>query len=386
MPAAASPSNSSPHLLERQMKEDFPENPFADLEILKSRVDDLCARVPELDLELQVHYRRRLDALTKPVGSLGRLEELACRWACLRHPHLESIEKKCLLTFAADHGISSSGVSRYPREVTAQMVVNFLQGGAAISVLCRHYGIQNLIVDVGVDGDFPPHPHLQSHKVRRGTRHFLCGPSMTSREALETIETGVELARGCSQRGVGLIGCGEMGIGNSTSAAAVYAALTGMAPEEVTGRGTGVDDAGYARKLETIRSALVLHSGHLSHPLEILVSVGGYELAAILGLILGSAACTIPVVVDGYIASAAAALALGCCPLLREWLFFSHRSREKGHGRVLKWLGANPILDLDLRLGEGTGAAIAMDLISTSLHLMTEMATFEQAGVSREND
>lgn len=343
----------------------------------------LCERIRPVSVDLEEEYQKRLDNLTKPAGSLGRLEEIARRYAAIRHPDLESVNRKYLFTFASDHGVSRCGVSLYPREVTVQMVYNFLAGGAAINVLCRHFGIENVVVDVGVDFEFEAQPNLISRKVARGTANFLAAPAMTQEQAEKCVEVGFGLAEAYCSKGAGLIGTGEMGIGNTTSSSAVFAAVTGLDAELLTGSGTGINQEGRRHKVAVVRQALELHRPEASDPLDILSKVGGFEIGAIMGLVLGSASNRVPVVVDGFISTAGAALALQLCPAVKDYLFFSHCSYETGHRKILEWLGARALFDLDLRLGEGTGAALAMDLITVSIKLLTQMATFETAKVSR---
>jgi len=323
--------------------------------------------------------QNRLDCLTKPPGSLGRLETIALEYGVMRAMTDLSVGRQAIFTFAADHGVSLAGVSAYPRQVTAQMVLNFLRGGAAINVLCRHYGIENIVVDVGVDHDFGEAPGLISRKVARGTRNFLEEDAMTREQAIRALEVGMDLAKGYD-----LIGTGEMGIGNTTSSAAIVAAVSVMPPEEVVGRGTGVDDERLRHKTAVIRQALERRRPRTDDGLDVLVKLGGFEIAAIAGLILGAGSRRIPVVVDGFISGAAALIAVRMHPACRDYLFFSHLSRERGHRRLLTVLEGRPLLDLDLCLGEGTGAAIAMDLVSVAVQIYNEMATFESASISRK--
>jgi nicotinate-nucleotide--dimethylbenzimidazole phosphoribosyltransferase len=323
---------------------------------------------------LQAH----LDNLTKPPGSLGRLEEFARTFGLIRGSTELAIRKRGIFTFAADHGVSRAGVSAYPREVTAQMVFNFLNGGAAINVLCRHYGIDNVIVDAGVDYDFPPLEGLVSKKVAPGTANFLEGPAMTAEQAVRSIEIGLDFAADYD-----LIGTGEMGIGNTTSSSAILAAFSGVPAEEVVGRGTGVDDERLRHKITVIREALSRNRPDPQNALDVLAKVGGFEIGAIAGLILGAASRRIPVVVDGFISAAGALIATRLEPASRDYLFFSHLSRERGHRRMMELMDGRPILDLDMCLGEGTGAAIAMDVISAAVRIFSEMATFESASVSK---
>ena len=337
--------------------------------------------LPEIDRPnrgLLPLLQKHLDNLTKPPGSLGRLEELARNFGLMRDSIRPKLEKRAIFTFAADHGVSRERVSAYPREVTAQMVFNFLSGGAAINVLCRHYDIENVVVDVGVDYDFPDLNGLVRKKVGRGTENFLKGLAMTEEQAIQSIETGMALADGYD-----IVGTGEMGIGNTTSSAAILAAVSGSPVEDVAGRGTGVDDDRLRQKMAVIREALARHTPDPNNGLDLLKKIGGFEIGAIAGLILGAASRRIPVVVDGFISGAGAIIATRLAPACRDYLFFSHLSRERGHKRMMEFFDARPILDLDMCLGEGTGAAIAMDVVTAAVRIYNEMATFESASVSR---
>jgi nicotinate-nucleotide--dimethylbenzimidazole phosphoribosyltransferase len=322
--------------------------------------------------------QQRLDSLTKPPGSLGRLEELARSVGLIQGTTELTMRKRAIFTFAADHGVSRAGVSAYPREVTAQMVLNFMRGGAAINVLCRHYGIENVVVDVGVDYDFPELAGLISKKVGRGTNDFNESPAMTEQQAIQSLEIGMDLARGYD-----IFGTGDMGIGNTTSSAAILAVLAGLAVEEAVGRGTGIDDDRLRYKTKFIQESLERRRPDPNNALDVLAKVGGFEIGAIAGLILGASSRKIPVVVDGFISGAGAMIATQLVPACRNYLFFSHMSRERGHRRMLEYFDARPILDLDMCLGEGTGAAIAIDLIAAAVRIYNEMATFESASVSR---
>jgi len=334
--------------------------------------------IPRPNREILPLLQKHLDHLTKPPGSLGRLEELARSFGLMRGSADLVLQKRAIFTFAADHGISRAGVSAYPREVTAQMVLNFLRGGAAINVLCRHYGIENVVVDVGVDHDFEELPGLVNKKVGPGTQNFFEAPAMSEIEAIRSIEAGMNLADGYD-----LVGTGEMGIGNTTSSAAILATLTGCPVEEAVGRGTGVDDERLRHKTKIIQEALARRKPDANNALDVLTRIGGFEIGAIAGLILGAAARRIPVVVDGFISGAGAMIATRLEPACRDYLFFSHLSRERGHRRILEFFDARPILDLDMCLGEGTGAAIAMDVITAAVRIYNDMATFESAAVSR---
>jgi nicotinate-nucleotide--dimethylbenzimidazole phosphoribosyltransferase len=343
----------------------------------------LCAQIPAPDPELAARTQARLDGKTKPRRSLGRLEDLACRVASLTGQASPRLGERAVVVMAADHGVADEGVSAYPQEVTAQMVLNFARGGAAINVLARQANARVVVVDLGVKAPVePPPPGVRSERVGPGTRNFTREPAMTRAQALQAISVGAALARELHASGVGLIGIGEMGIANTSSASALTCAFTGASPEEVTGRGTGIDEAGFARKLEAIRRGLALHRPDARDPLGVLAALGGFEVAGLCGVVLGAAALRIPVITDGFIASTAALCAARIEPRAAGCLLPSHRSVEVGHRLVLKALGLQPLFDLDLRLGEGTGAALAMGIVDASLRILDEMATFETAGVS----
>jgi len=335
----------------------------------------------------QVCWQRaqaRLDRLTKPVRSLGRLEELAAFYAAITGEVRPKLPRTAIFTFAADHGVTEEGISAYPRAVTAQMVFNFLRGGAGVNVLASHVGAEVRVVDIGVAHEFGPLPGLISRKVAYGTRNFSREPALTRGEAIQALEVGVTLADEASREGFGLLGTGDMGIGNSTASAAITAAITRQPVAEVTGRGTGIDDTRYARKVTVIEQALERHRPDSRDPLDVLAKIGGLEIAGLAGLILGAAACRIPVVLDGFIAGAAALIAVGLQPLCREYLIASHLSVECGHQAVVNQLGLKPLLDLDLRLGEGTGACLGIGLVQAGIKILTQMATFDEAGVSEQ--
>ena len=290
--------------------------------------------------------------------------------------------RKALFVFCGDHGIADEGVSAYPREVTGQMVRNFVGGGAAINVLCREGDIDPLVVDMGVDDPLEGVPAVIRRKVARGTLSFLREPAMSREQAVSSVETGIRLARAARKLEYGLLGVGEMGIGNTTSAAAVFAALSKAEPSEIVGRGTGIDDERLAHKIGVVQQALALHRPDAGDPLGVLAAVGGFEIGGMTGFLLGAAAGRTAVAVDGFIASTAAALAIRLCPASEPYFFFSHESAEQGHRLVLEFLEVRPLLQLDLRLGEGSGAALAMSVMSAALRLYREMATFESAEVS----
>ncbi|MGC8966561.1 MAG: nicotinate-nucleotide--dimethylbenzimidazole phosphoribosyltransferase [Caldimicrobium sp.] len=325
----------------------------------------------------------RLDNLTKPKGSLGRLEELAAQLVAIFENPFPRINKKLSFVFAGDHGITEEGVSAFPKEVTAQMVYNFLRGGAGINVLARFAGAEVKVVDVGVDYEFGEIEGLIKRKVCYGTKNFVKEPAMTKEEAIKCIEVGYELAKEAISKGYNLIGIGDMGIGNTTPSSAITAVITGRPVEEVTGRGTGINDHFYKKKIEVIQKALEIHKPNPEDPIDVLSKVGGTEIGACAGVVLACAESRIPVVMDGFITGAGVLIAYKVNPMIKNYVIASHRSMEKGHQAQIEYMGLSPLLDLNLRLGEGTGAALAMLLIEASLRIYHEMATFDSAGVSK---
>lgn len=348
-------------------------------------LDRILDAIQEPDRRLASQARARLDGLTKPLGSLGRLEELAVQYTVITGEAKPAVPRGAVFTFAADHGVALEGVSAYPREVTAQMVLNFLRGGAGVNVLARHSGMEVRVVDIGVAHEFGLLPDLISRKVMPGTRNFVVEPAMSREQAERAVLIGVELATQAVREGIGLLGTGDMGIGNTTASAALTSVLTGRPAAEVTGYGTGIDEATRARKVAVIERALARHRPDPSDALDVLAKVGGLEIGGLAGLILGAAAARVPIVLDGFIAGAAALIAVGLQPRCRGYLIASHRSVERGHRVVLEHLDLTPLLDLDLRLGEGTGACLGMGLVSAAIKILTEMATFDEAGVSEKH-
>jgi nicotinate-nucleotide--dimethylbenzimidazole phosphoribosyltransferase len=341
-------------------------------------------KIRPLDKSLEVEVQKRLDSLTKPQGSLGKLEELARRICLIQGKVAPRLGRKLLFIFAADHGITEEGVSAYPKTVTAQMTYNFLRGGAAINVLARHYSVEVEVIDVGVDYEFSTAQGLRNCKIRRGTNNFSLGPAMTSSEARQSIETGIRLVEEVALKNLFLLGAGEMGIGNTSSAAAVLCASTRTAPRDVVGRGAGIDDATWERKVAAVERGLELNRPDPKDPADVLAKVGGLEIGAMTGVILGAAAFHIPMVLDGFISGAAALLAQRLCPDVNDFLFASHLSTETGHVLLLEALELTPVLDLDMRLGEGTGACMLMGLMEAAAKILGEMATFESAGVEKK--
>jgi nicotinate-nucleotide--dimethylbenzimidazole phosphoribosyltransferase len=348
-------------------------------------LEGVIARVGPLDATAQAVARQRLDSLTKPPGSLGRLERLAVQIVGITRHARPKLSRRTVVVMAADHGVTVEGVSGYPSSVTAEMVRNFVRGGAAINVLARLAHAEVMIVDIGVAADFPPELPILHRKVAYGTANFAQTQAMRLEQARAAIGTGIEVV-GLAEGGVPEVVClGEMGIGNTTAASAIVASLTGLPPASVTGRGTGIDDATWARKVAVIERALALHSPDVRDPLRILADVGGLEIAGLVGVVLGAASRHIPIVIDGFIATAAALLAVELCPASRAYLIAAHRSVEIGHRAALERLELEPLFALDLRLGEGTGAALALPILDAALALLDEMATFEEAGVAGQH-
>jgi nicotinate-nucleotide--dimethylbenzimidazole phosphoribosyltransferase len=349
-----------------------------------SLLSETIEAIEPLDPESTRAASARLDTLTKPLGSLGMLEDFVQRYAAIRHDPAARYGGGALMVFVADHGVANAAVSAYPKAVTLEMLRNIGAGGAAISVLARSFGYRLLVTDVGVETDTSssPLPGVRYRRLGAGTRNFLEGPAMSLEQAKSALEIGIEIIQDAATDGASLVGIGEMGIANSTSAAAVLAALTGVEPRRLVGRGTGLDEAGMERKVSAVEAALQLHRESIGDGLQILAALGGFEIGAMAGACLGAAARKLPVVVDGFIATAAAAIAQKIRPGLTSYMFFGHRSAEGGHAIVLELLNARPILDLGMRLGEGTGAALAMKTIESALALFHQMATFSSAGVS----
>jgi nicotinate-nucleotide--dimethylbenzimidazole phosphoribosyltransferase len=328
--------------------------------------------------------RAHLDSLTKPLGSLGLLEDLAAQMVAIRQENFAHTMSKSVYVFAADHGITAEGVSAYPRKVTYQMVLNFLRDGAAINVLARLHRAELHVVDVGVDGDFGSLQGLLHHKVSRGTRNMLHEPAMSEEQLNQAISVGLYIARGAAATGKAMIAIGEMGIGNTTSASAITCALTGAAPAKSTGRGTGVDLSAHAHKVSIVEAVCLKHFGASPNPspLDILRCVGGLEIAAMVGMVLAAAEHSLIIVVDGFISMAAAALAAAISPVVQGYLIAGHQSEEPGHKLLLDYLKLTPVLTLNMRLGEGTGAVLAMPILESAIALYSQMATFSSAGVS----
>jgi len=357
-----------------------------------NELQPIFSQIAPIDRSWLEKAAMRQDSLTKPPRSLGKLEEIACRMAAIQQTLSPRVDRKRVIIFAGDHGITEEGVSPYPSEVTAQMVANFLRGGAAINAVARTARAELTIVNAGVASPIPAIHELSQgiefvqRPVRKGTRNFLKEPALTEEEALRAILLGCEVAADADSAGVNLIAMGEMGIGNTTSASAVTAALTQLSAVAVTGRGTGVDDEAFLRKQAVVDQGVRLHAQGSGDAFHILRSLGGAELAGLAGLCLGAAAKRIAVICDGFIACASAAVAVRLCPAVADYLFCGHLSTEPGHAIVLELLDKKPLLHLDMRLGEGTGAALAMSVVDAAVRTFTEMATFESAGVSDKQE
>lgn len=353
-----------------------------------SLLDSTIATIGPQDDNSRASARVRLSQLTMPYWALGRLMDLAEDLAGMTASMKPRIERRAVVTMAADHGVTDEGVSKYPREVTCQMVRNFAAGGAGINALARVSGASVIVVDMGVAGDLSDlveTGEVLSRRVASGSRNMATGPAMTREDAVRAVEAGIELALELG-KSFDLFGTGEMGIGNTTPSSAIVAAVTGRPVAEVTGRGTGIDDEQFLHKVSVIERALEVNKPNPSDALDVLAKVGGFEIGGLAGLILGVASLRKPVVVDGFISTAAALIAQGLCPSCAQYMIAAHRSVEQGHQAALEHLGKKPLLDLDLRLGEGTGAALAMNLVEAASRILTEVATFEEASVSKAKD
>jgi len=335
-----------------------------------------------LDKGVMDSARARQDTLTKPQGSLGRLEELSIKLAGIQGRAIPQIRHKAIFTMAGDHGVVAEGVSAYPQEVTAQMIYNFLSGGAGINVLARQVGARVVVVDMGVAAELEPHPQLISRKVAPGTQNMFLRPAMTPEQAVRAIETGIELVGSELAKGLDIVGTGDMGIGNTTSSSAIGAVMVGRPLAEVVGRGTGLDDRQLKHKVDVISQTLAVNHPDPKQPLDVLTKVGGFEIGGLVGVMLAAAAYRIPIVLDGFISGAAALIATALAPRLKDFLIAAHVSVEPGHKVLLRHLRLKPLLNLDMRLGEGTGAVLGIFLAEAAARILAEMSTFAEAGVS----
>ncbi|MDO8530770.1 MAG: nicotinate-nucleotide--dimethylbenzimidazole phosphoribosyltransferase [Dehalococcoidia bacterium] len=348
-------------------------------------LEQCLQRIGPVDRRAMETARQRQNQLTKPLGSLGRLEELSIQVAGIIGQPAPKLKHKTIIVAAADHGVVAEGVSAYPQQVTAQMVENFIAGGAAINVLSRHVDARLLVVDVGVATEIKPRVGLFSKRIAPGTANMAKGPAMTREQAVMSIETGITIADAELRKGADIFAIGDMGIGNTTAASAITAAITGRPPLEVTGAGAGLTEEQRRHKAEVVQRALDVNKPNGQDALDVLAKVGGFEIGALAGVILAAAAHRRPVVLDGFISSSAALIACGMKPMIRDYLIAAHMSVEPGHKVILEHLKLTPLLDLGMRLGEGTGAALGMFLVDGAARLLSEMATFSQAGVSEKN-
>jgi len=333
--------------------------------------------------------KKRLDSLVKPKGSLGRLEEIAAKDVAITQEERPKIARKAVFVFAADHGVVEEGVSAYPQDVTRAMVENFLDGVAGINVLAKSVRADVYVVDVGMNGDISrKSPYLIKKKIRYGTENITKAPAMSVEEALEAIKVGIEIADMAKDKGIKIIALGDMGIGNTTPSSALLCAFLKVSPEDVVGSGTGIDEARLRRKIEVVKKALSTNKSAIEegNPLKILAAIGGLEIAAICGACIGGVKNRLLVLVDGFISCAGALVAIKINPKIKEHLFFSHISAEKGHKVFFDKIGERPILDLNMKLGEGTGAAIAMHIVECATKVYDEMATFEEVGIKPGHD
>lgn len=349
---------------------------------MEQKLNDLISQIKPLDDKAVKAASERQTQLTKPAGSLGRLEEISIQIAGIQGKETPKIEKKAVVVMAGDHGVVAEGVSAFPQEVTPQMVFNMLAGGAAINVLSRHNGVDVVLVDMGVAAELEDHPELINKKVRLGTSNMAEGPAMSREEAVRAVLAGAEVVSHKIEEGVNLVATGDMGIGNTTPSAAIAAVFTQKPVADIVGRGTGVDDEGLKRKIAAVKKAIDVNQPDSSDGLDVLAKVGGFEIAGIAGVILGAAASGAAVVVDGFISTAGAMIAAAICPQVKDYLISGHNSQELGHILMLEYLGIKPVVDLDFRLGEGTGAVVAISIVEAACKILAEMATFAEAGVS----
>jgi nicotinate-nucleotide--dimethylbenzimidazole phosphoribosyltransferase len=356
---------------------------------MRTQLDSLISGITPVDESLIPKGQAHLDDLTKPQGSLGRLEELALRLFLIQGGAAPSVDPAVIFTCAGDHGVAAEGVSLFPQEVTRQMVQNLVNGGAGINVLAKQAGAELVVVDAGsAGGTYPDHPRLVQAKVAPGTANMAKGPAMTMEQCVQALTLGANLAEDAAGRGCRALGTGDMGIANTTPSTAMYCAYLGLSPGDITGPGTGLDSKGVSRKASVIAKILEVNKAAVEsgNPLSVLAALGGFEIACITGLILGGAANKMAVLVDGFISTAACVAAMKIAPAAADYCFFSHSSAEPGHQAVMKAIGSKPVLDLDLRLGEGTGAAMALMILRCAAAIFNEMATFSQAGVSQSHE
>ncbi len=349
---------------------------------MATSLDTILKEIKPLDSSAMAAAQSRQNSLTKPHGSLGRLEELSIQIAGIKGQVKPKLEHKTIITMVADHGVAAETVSLYPQEVTRQMVLNFLKGGAAINVLAGQIGARVIVVDMGVKGGFQPLPGLLCKMIDFGTKNMTQGPAMTRQQAIDAIEAGIQVVEAELGKRLDIIGTGDMGIGNTTASSAIFAAISGRAAKKVTGRGTGIGDRQFAHKIKVIEKALSVNKPNSKDPIDVLAKVGGFEIGGLTGIILAGAAYRIPVVIDGFISGAAALIATSLSPQAKDYLIAAHLSAEAGHELLLQFLGLKPLLNLNMRLGEGTGAVMGIFLAEAAVRTLSQMATFTEAGVS----
>lgn len=348
------------------------------------RIREIAASISGIDPVIIKKTQERLDSLTKPLGSLGRLEELAKQICGITGKESPLLRNKVIFTLASDHGVTEEGVSAYPKEVTSQMVYNFLSGGAGINVLANHVGARVVIVDIGVSSDLKPSPQLVVKKINYGTKNMAKGPAMTRDEAVKAIRAGIDIFEDEFKAGIDIVGTGEMGIGNTTSSSAITAVFTKKLIKEITGKGAGLDDKGLEKKIRVIEKSLSVNKPDSSDVIDVLSKVGGFEIGGLAGIILAASAKKVPVVIDGFISGAAALIAFNIEPRVKDYMIAAHCSVESGHKFILEHIGLKPLFNLDLRLGEGTGGAIGIGLADAAIKILTQMATFKSANVSEK--
>jgi len=352
----------------------------------EKKLNDLLKKIEPVKSALSDKIQERLDNLTKPQGSLGKLELFAKKYCLITNKLMPELPRKAVLVFAGDHGIVNEGVSLFPQEVTRQMIYNFINGGAGINVLARHAGADVKIIDMGVNCDFGDLKGLINKKIAHGTKNMTREPAMTRDNAIKSILYGAEIAVNAINEGYDIIATGDMGIGNTTPSSAITSVITGKNVEEVTGRGTGINDTSLINKINLIKKSIEINKSCFNDTMGVLSGVGGFEIGGIAGAVLGAAAMKRPVVIDGFISGAGALIAYSISPEVKDYIFPSHKSVERGHSVLLAHLGVEPVIDLDLRLGEGTGAVLALTIIEAGLKIYLQMATFEEAKVSEKKN
>ena len=353
---------------------------------MNEKIEEIIQKITPVNFKLMERAQEKLDNLTKPQGSLGKLEDFARRIVGISGTLSPTIERKVIFVMAGDHGVAQEGVSAYPQEVTFQMVYNFIRGGAAVNVLAKHIGAEILVVDMGVAKEFPPEKGLIVKKIAYGTKNIAKGPAMSKEEAERAIIAGIEVFEDrLSRKGIDILGIGEMGIANTTPSSAIVACLTKSKVEEVTDRGTGIDENQLKNKISVIKQVIEANHPDPEDGLDVLSKIGGFEIGGLVGCILAAASHRVPIVIDGFISCASALIAIKLAPLTRDYIFASHNSVEKGHKIALKYIGKVPMFDLGMRLGEGTGAALGISFIEAGVKTLTQMATFTDAGVDNKS-